>query len=682
MSKTKVYIGTDLLDFEEEINIKRQLNDYNDLSIGSNVTSYTINIPNTRHNIPILKNISDIRSTEQVTGKSTILVGGMQAIKGKFRILSSNIKTTKAIIEGNDWIGELSGISIQDVWDACPTDCHTFTSGVVETSWTAASGALFRYPLVNFAQLYSEENASGARVMPYDFYPIWSIKKIIEKIFSYVGVQIASNFFGTTEGEKLYLESAPNVNEDDFISEKLLDVKPTGDSENRASITHVAAASQTVILTKDPISHNTKTTDEGGDYNTTTDKYTVPATGTYRFKTQMSILCTHNDGSFTITNQNYTFRIYKNTTILYSVNDSSLNAFLAGVTHSIDTGWIHLEEGDEIYTYFDGQSNAVNNSATVTVFLDLVAADTQLYNTVDERNLWPGIGKSISPAEYLPDILCIDFLKALKSAYNLRFWLDDLNNEIYLMTSDDFYGSTVIDWTGKEDYSSDPVLNIIAANYKKIQELKWSADTGDSSYNNEVAANGTPFMKTLTIDSEYAQQGKDEITNSQFNATVVSDMSQIGHVSGLIPAIRGNDEYVVTKRYPQYRSKIWAPRLLKWNGMITLVTGSFDYYDDVEDAAGTTYATFPSVECPDFEDLFNDYMVKDFRIIEKGKSISMLFSLPITEIAKFGYVVGTAANEGFRVKYKINIEGVDAYFRVSGTVTNGDRIKCEIVQTT
>ena len=62
MSKTQLYIGSTLLDFNDEVNVKRQVNDYRDMGIGSSVITYTLNIPLTKVNRVALGFIDDVRS--------------------------------------------------------------------------------------------------------------------------------------------------------------------------------------------------------------------------------------------------------------------------------------------------------------------------------------------------------------------------------------------------------------------------------------------------------------------------------------------------------------------------------------------------------------------------------------------------------------------------------------------
>ena len=205
MSKTSIYLGTDLLDFTGPLNVKRQVNDYRDTDIGSAAKSYTLDIPLTPDNALLLKFINDIRSREEVTDEAKIVIDNSEVLRGKFRVLSLNSQFVKAIVEADDWIDDVKGISIRDLsWVG--GDDHAFTAANVENSWSAGAGAFYRYPLINFAALYSEDFGADADMYPNDFYSMWSIEDIVTKIFAESGYTVAGgSFFSGAFGRALYM---------------------------------------------------------------------------------------------------------------------------------------------------------------------------------------------------------------------------------------------------------------------------------------------------------------------------------------------------------------------------------------------------------------------------------------------------------------------------------------------
>ena len=688
MSKTQLYIGTDLLDFNEPVNIKRQVNDWRDVSLGGNVTTYTINVPLTRKNRPLLGFIDDVRSREEVTEQAKIIVDGMEVISGKLRILRSNSNRCTVIIKGNDWVGDIAGVSIKDIsWAG--GDEHTFTSANIVASWSAGAGALYRYPLINFGELVSGDFGSGgSAVYSYDFYMAWNVEEIVTKIFLDAGYTVAgSGFFASAFGQALYVMSAAATAQDDFITGKAMKAY-VNDSADNFDTTTIGAGQTDGISFAQQVVMDAKDQDEGVDYSIATHRYTAPEDGTYRLQGQIGIWSDFNQhpDDYTIISSNITFQIRKNGAPIEALTEAGVAIFDNGNNvFSLDTGYIHLEAGDYIDLYSDVSAVGTNDLG--------VSADPEIYiiDDVDvsylqcvwsDQNLWPGIGKTISPSEFLPDIDSVEFLQSLKQFANLRFFVDRNNKTVYIETSDDFYGSTVIDWTDKIDYSDSPELEVLASNYKKNQKFKWAPATQDNAYINHVSANGVPFQKELTLDSEYVKAGTEVRENASFSPTVLGDMPQIGHwASQKVPRIFGGGEFVSDSRpYPASRSMAWGPRIMEWKGLVALSSGNFDYYEDIEDASPTNYTTFPSMETPDMNDMFADFMSKDWNRIDKNKLIPVTLKLTPAEIMKFRTVVGTPENEGFRATYKTNIEGIDMYFNVASIVYDGDRAKAELIQ--
>lgn len=690
MSKLDIYIGTGRVDFAGELNVKRQVSDYRDLDIGSINKSYTLDLPLTNNNISLLKRFTDIRSREEVTDVARIYSNGVEIIAGKLRILSGARPYVRAIIDADDWAGTISGVSIKDLsWVS--GDQHTFNNTNILGSWTAAAGAFYRYPLINFGELVSEGfGLSGTLIYPYDLYPMWQIETIVTKIINAAGYALdASGFFSQTFGRALYLLSAPKPNEQNFITQKELSVYVDDTADNYDDNTIGGGSTAGVSFAQVLVCH-AETTDEGADYSTASNKYTVPETGTYRFQAQITVFCTFNDDpddDWNVVSNSLDWNIRKNggPTII-TASESGATLFNTGsAVFTLDTGYIHLVAGDYIEVYVDAQAVGQNKTGgSLTAYLYLMdGAAVSFFNCVwSEQNLWPGIGKTIGPGEYLPDMDCIDFLKGLKQAFNLRFWIDVNNKKAYIATSNDFYGTTVIDWTDKIDYSSMPQIDAIVSNYNRVQWLKWIGDEGDAAFVNYVSANGEPYTKKIELDSEYALPGSNDRINNVFASTILGEMLQVGHWQNYkVPRIFGAGEFVSDLRpYPAIRSNTWTPRILQWMGMVDLTVGNFNWAEDVNDTSPTNYTTFPSVQTPDMSDMYDDYLLKDWRRIEKNKLVTCTVKIPMSDWVKFNTVVSSGANEGFRATYKLNIEGVDMYFLLTKITTNGDLVKCEFVQ--
>lgn len=682
MNKTQLYIGTDLLDFKDEVNIKLQCYDMRSSQIGNSNKSYTLNIPLTRGNKNILEHAHLINSRKQITERARLVLGGIELIRGLPRVLGINNKSIKIIIDSDDWVADISGVSLRDLSWTAP-DTHTFNGTNVEASWGAANGFLYRYPLINFAELYTQEFGANAGIIPNDFVTMWNISQIVTKIFEDDGYVI-TGFFDDSAIKEYYILSEEQVADEDFITNKALDVSVTNDSDNEDSITHGPGVPDTVSLIVNPVVMTTEATDEGGDYASNT--YTVPVDGTYRFLANVVMFCTHNNnGNFSIITQSINYNILKNGSSVAAINPSSTTLFDAGNGFNLDSGWIYAEAGDTITMSISASSRATNIGPLATVFLRMVSGSSTFENTWDKRNLYKGVGQTINPATELPDIDGLDFLIALKELFNLRFWLDQYNKTIYIESDPEFVGSTVVDWSDKVDFSKKIGQEIIAASYKKKQVWQYAPDTGDKAYTNHVANNGIPFTKEVTLTNASVQPGTDTRENSIFSPTVTGKMPQIADRTGQLPRIFSGDDFVSdVKPYPAHRAKKWNPRILIWvSPSASLTTGSWRWYEsmqDFEDGVFDAKSTFPKAITPDYSDLYDNHWSRSFHFIDGSRALTATLVLNPSDLMAFITVVGTAANEGFRATYKLNVEDVDMYFYITRIISDGMLGKLTAIQ--
>jgi len=692
MSKNRIYIGTELMDFNGEINIKRQVNDFRDLTIGTSAKSYAFDIPLTRTNKRLLEHYQDVRSREEVSDTARIFVDDMEVISGRIRLLNVDQEKVRAIVEADDWLENIRGVSIQDVdWTG---DTHLLSESNVTGSWASVGPTatpLYCYPVMNYCLPWSEQTGFGAITYPNDFYPVWKIKEIVERIMEQAGYSIAANgFFDSNDGHTKYINSRPVPNSDDFLENKGLSVYVDDNTDNYDSDTVGALGSASCTVNQVLVIQG-ETTDEGNDFSTGTYRYTAPADGTYRFKAQIKV-GRSNTVNWDISAETITWSIRKNGTAIVSFTDSETNPpeptlFNTGNSFDLDTGWVHLDATDYVDIHVNigiGATDATGSGGTLELYIEAGASASYLENTWDERNLWPGIGYTNDPAVMLPDIDCVTFLKACKEAYNLRFFVDKMNKTVYIETSDDFYNwtpSTFTDWSDKVDYSKGYLLETVGSNYKANQLLRWKADTGDRAWNNYVSANGTPFTKTVVLSGEYIQKGTEEHENSAFYASAYGTYPQLGLYKDNFSRIHGSEEYMANASYPEYRAKSWQPRLLKYERVDMGVSDYVEIRYGPEDTGYTRQYVIPIMLTDDMSDLYDDYWLKDYRRIEKNKLLTCTLKLTPAEIMKFMTVVGSSPwAEGFRATYKINIEGNDMFWICSKIVTDGNLVKAEFIQ--
>ena len=232
MSKQKLYIGTQEVEFNDKFNVKMQVSDIRNPDIGSSTKSYTLKIPLTKENKEILKSPFDVREVEQISGTSRLLVDDIEIIRGKLRLLSSNKDYVRGIIEANQWADLIKNISLRGLsWIA--GDAHTLTSANVEATWTAAAGAFYRYPMINYGNLFSGERSATAEVVANDFVAAWNVQDIVTKIFADAGYVLDTNgFFHSTFGQKLYILSQEPIAESEFVEGKGMEAQVNANTDN------------------------------------------------------------------------------------------------------------------------------------------------------------------------------------------------------------------------------------------------------------------------------------------------------------------------------------------------------------------------------------------------------------------------------------------------------------------
>jgi len=680
MSNLKLYYGNDLLDYSDKVDVKYNSFDIKDPDIGYSVKSYSIIIPLTGKNRKLLGVPDVISNKKAIDGTFRLLIGETLLIKGKLRIFKIVRENIEGSIEANEWVADLGNTSIRSLAWAGGDD-HTFSSANVVNSWSAAAGALYRYPLVNFGKLWSEMVGSSSEVWPWDFVPMWNVWEIVKKIFYFLEHSLDSgNFFGTTEGKKLYIMGPEPLNEQSFADNNEFEANVTAYTDNHVTDTHPASISYALDFPISLVKFETEITDEPSKYEELASKFTCPKTGTYRFRTEFKVYCSHNQElDYSSVTEQYQVIIYnENQDVNIAVTSGSGGADFFDDNFKIkaDSGYVKCIKDDVIYVKFIARSVATNNLASPrTIDLYIEEGSTCFFKNIhDERNLYKGLGDTISPTTYLPDITCLDFLKALRHLYGIRIWVDQLRRKVYIFPNDEFVGTEVVDLTSYLDMSEKVEQEVIAYNYKKIQNLQYKDDPDDRALQDHVLDNGVlPYRKQLILSNINAQDGIEVVDNKIFAPTVTKwpGTAMIGEYIATI-----YDDYIYPNYYPNIRLNTFVPRLFKWDG---LTAKSWWYNSNVLDTPSNE-ANYPKVSCPDIATLFSSYYQKHWHYIDNSKLITATIVIDINKLSQLITVLTDGSKEGFRAVYKLQIDGVYMYFILNSVITDGKRAKCEFIQ--
>jgi hypothetical protein len=666
----EIYINNQKIDFNETLNIKNQSFDIYDFSLGSVINSYTLEASLTDSNKKIFSFLDNpvAKQTAKLTGK--IYADGLQILSGNVRIL--NIQKTKIrfIIQGSSWIDKLNGIYIDEVFTS--SDNHTFNYTNMSASWSG-SGNNYRYPFINFGKTVRGSNNFDL----VNFVPMWKIGYIITRIFEAAKVNLnTSSWIVSTGGQDMYVLAPCKTRvASDFGTDKTFAQRVTNLTDNQVSGSHPTLTTITVTLNKTNVDFDTNISGNATAWNNTNDSYTIPASGTYRFVLKVAVKCGHDSlGSFSSIVRTVTASIVSSSlgTVATLFKNSGMT-FDGSLCLTLDSGYISLDSGDAISVTLNITSQAYNagTTRTVTMETDASNANMEISAITDTWCLYPGEFFVQNPSKYLPHITAIDFIRGIKEAFGLVFWYDLLSNSVHCNPLNTYLGQTIIDYSNKQDYQDDTDLEIIASNYKKNISLRLKPDTSDIIYNNEVSNVGIPAKKDIVLASLSAQEGTDIVENSLLSPTPLFKYGVAGMYFLVPPAIHG------ATLNPDYRPFDWNIRLMKWIGETSGTTHYiYSHYYDVTPVTRTVYAKSEAASMVDNYLFFSKY----YYSIDNGKFIEVSVIMTPSEFLKFQSVLTTAANEGFRACYKLNINGSDGMYYVTSIVFDGKRAKLSLIQ--
>jgi hypothetical protein len=593
-------------------------------------------------------------------------------MRGRVVVLSI-ADTAKILVTADDWLNKLGATKNRSLEKDSMQDLdmsaynYTISDANITGSWTAAN-AFYRYPMIYFGECMGG-SGTPRYLTNYDFIPMFRLLEILTEMFK--PFTINSTFLNTAYFKSKYVLSTEWRYPDSFISGKDLSIaQNTGDSNLQR--TNVLGGT-TVNITYDqtPLVMTTETTDEANAW--ATSQYVIPETGIYRFIGRVSGYLIAQ-GGLTIISSGFDMALKRGATTIASDSQSWADNSLNGYQSNYDTGYITCTKG-EIFT-LSVQTNAqVDNPSGSPLYFDqgTDASGLSATNiTLDwsKYNQMLGLNDTVIVKDWLPDIPQIDFLKGIKDAFNLRFFVDRSNQVVYIEPADTFYSDTVIDLTPYQSFENTSQIENVSENYASKIYLQWK-ETEDGAVKEYKTANDIPFRKEILNTSAYNKPGFENFENPVFG--YAPTLKALGYYLPAwdLPSLWGSKIDDILDR-PPYRNKINVSVLLDWVGLTANPEGSWDY-------VGAAQATYPKVTQLDMSDLYASYFIKSFHWIDKGKIITIECKLPQTMLMYFTQVMNTAASEGFRPTYKFMIEDKYYYGIINRVTTNGEISEMELI---
>ena len=488
----------DLLD-DFTIQITRSIADIKEPQSRSSDWSKTITLPGTKQNNKIFSHIfevgNEIQGSSQLTpdfnpnkkANVVVLVDGMEQIRGFIRLTEIVVNDSKDILYNATIHGQTADL-FTSLENAKLSDLnfseynHTLNITNVTDSWDNqiyvdgspeafeyGKGYLWMQPLPK----HNVDKVDRWRVD--DHIPTLYAKTVLDKIFSSVGYSYTTDsFFNTDRFKRLVIPYQYGGVAASGVTSRLFQAQFTG---------------TTTLNPNDYFPFGNDSTggnfDNGGNWDTTSYKYTAPASAQYSFTIELerpSAASSLFVGIEIVVNG--------------SVAGQGNLFFAVGETTLQQNTLIQLDSGDEFQIRYK-TSNAVATTLNLTAncFLRNQSQSNLLgyNNTIDFSQFFSG--------EYTQKELLLNFVKM----FNL-YIEDTESKQLRIVPRDDFYDGDNVDWSAKLDYSQETQIvpmgdlqsNPYVFSYKDTDDVKNKEykEQFERTYGDRIVRIDNDFIKT------------------------------------------------------------------------------------------------------------------------------------------------------------------------------------------
>lgn len=498
--------------------------------------SKTISVPGTANNNRLFMNIFDIASDRRFNphkkAKCIVVQSDEAIMKGYLRLVKINNTSDKLIDYEVEIIGRtgdlFSSIAGKKVSELYWSDLdHTFNRANQITSWSGTVGQGYIYPFIDYGY-----TTPGNIYYSDRFYPGIYLKEYIDRIFSYAGFQYSSSFLTSNFFKRLFIPfngDALRLPQATIDARQFRASRATTDQsititavKNSGSVAIPTPSSGVVQFNDDSSSPNVNT---GGNYSTSSYTYTVPADGFYNFigyvylygkavptgsafitKQIVSRISFYKNGNETIsTTSSNNFHFNQNFTC------SATSSTLTSATQMFPINYSgQFVAGDQITMRLNGYltDTICNGSGTVTYSMNIEKNNSFMYCVVDPivKN-----GTTIEMQSAVPqDLKMSDLLSSIFKMFNLYMEYDkDVENKVHILPRDDYYNSTIQDWSSLIDDSQELEIRPIGALNAKRYKFAYKEDNDylNKSYTDKFAGEdgekATYGQKIVDVDNDF-----------------------------------------------------------------------------------------------------------------------------------------------------------------------------------
>ena len=566
---------------------------------------------------------------------------------------------------------------------------HLLSASNVAASWVGLipyigsqpDGVEILYPIIDYSQGYNGNtlNTNAGAIKPRNLKPSIQIKALLDEIVSGAGYTINSTFLNSTFFTSQYMtlggevEGAVTDNTDGF---------------------KVGMNADQTVTEGGTIAFNNETGASGyydvnGNFNTTSNAYTVPIGGVYGLQVQLVVDTTVADTSAVFG------LFYINGAVVLDPVMVSFGSNTVGVdVFTGEVGVLILAVGDVVtfkITAFGSSfgSKTIKPSATVnSVLFDSFVKLVSVPNAVEGGTVDLDSGNQLLSKDKQ-----VDFVKAIFSRYNLISESDKtITNQLNIEPIQDYRDAgTSKDWTDKLDVSKSILIeptskyrkaeiNLTDKEDKDIDNVGW-LDVKGSIYNSHnfpfYGDFGTGSLEVPTIFSSFVP---DKVPNSKMFITkhykdndgvleAVTTKPKLFYYSGLKNLPPSSYFKLMNEPANTYTTVEGYPFCHHYSMAANMVVSTDT---DIRFKSGSVKSQSDIVETQTTNDVYTDYWSKSLNNIynKDARVMSAYFYLNSQDIADFKYNDKVFVKDSYWL-----INKIDSYAMGVGNSTKVELLK-------